>query len=225
MTDIKQFYDNNGFPGIYSIDQLTQEINNRYLNLIDKSIAQLGPNKKILDVGCGTGLVSNYLALRHSTNDFLAIDFANSVNFAKQFAINNNITNIQFCQIDFLDFDHHDQFDAVICQGVLHHIPNSTAAIKKIKYFSNNLIILGLYHPWGKVVKKYFKIDYQSNILEEDQENNPFEITYTVENVRNLFSEFKLINSYPCAINIVSHIESLLNYRNGGLITYVFKRE
>ena len=46
----------------------------------------------------------------------------------------------------------------------------------------------------------------------------------TCSQIKHMLPEFNLINSYPSSINIVSHIESFFNYRNGGLITYIFER-
>ena len=80
---------------------------------------------------------------------------------------------------------------------------------------NNGLFIIGLYHPWGKMLQKLLPIQYHNNVLEEDQEKNPFELSFTKKQVVNMFKGFKLIDSNP---------SPLLNWRNGGLTVYVFRK-
>ena len=79
---------------------------------------------------------------------------------------------------------------------------------------NNGLFIIGLYHPWGKMLQKLLPIQYQSNVLQEDQEKNPFELSFTKKQVVNMFKGFKLIDSNP---------STYVNWRNGGLTVYVFR--
>jgi hypothetical protein len=48
-------------------------------------------------------------------------------------------------------------------------------------------LILGVYHPWGKLVKKLFNINYKNNILYQDQECHPYETAFTISQVKKLF--------------------------------------
>jgi 2-polyprenyl-3-methyl-5-hydroxy-6-metoxy-1,4-benzoquinol methylase len=221
MNVVQEFYNQVNFPGPYQIEQL-KSISNRYLMLIDNALQN---GQTVLDVGCGTGLITNLFALKYPDSQFTAMDFASGIEFGKKFAKDNNITNIQFCRENFLETTINNKYDVVICQGVLHHIPDANQALATLKKLSKNTLILGLYHPWGKQAKKWFDIDYGNEILRLDQEEHPYETSYTCSQVKRMLPEFNLINSYPSSINIVSHIESLFNYRNGGLITYIFERK
>lgn len=221
MLSVQNFYNRINFPGPYQIDQL-KDINNRYLLCIDRALHN---GQNVLDVGCGTGLISNLFGIRYPDSTFTAIDFADSINFGRQFAKVHGIKNVQFYQENFLEYDINTEYDVVICQGVLHHMPDSVAALNKLKQASKNILILGLYHPWGKKLKQWVNIDYRNETLKLDQEDHPFETAYTCSQVKAMLPEFTLIGSYPSNINIISHIESFFNYRNGGLITYIFERK
>ena len=228
-NSIQQFYNQNPFPGLYSIEQLNNyedKIQNKYLNVIDNVIRNRSSNLQILDIGCGTGLISNLFSLRYPSNNFVGIDFSDGINFARRFAETNNIKNINFVRENFINFENTDQFDIVICQGVLHHMPNSIAAIANIKKLikPEGILILGLYHPYGKIAKKIFSINYKSLVLYKDQELNPFEISYSVREVKELFKEFSIVNYTPSILGNVA-IRAFFNYRNGGLVTYIMERK
>ena len=63
-----------------------------------------------------------------------------------------------------------------MCQGVLHHIPAYNEVLQRLKSMLNptGIFIIGLYHPWGKMLQKLLPIQYQSDVLEEDQEKKSF---------------------------------------------------
>ena len=90
---IKQFYSKLGFPGTYSFDDIKfydeEGIHNIYLKQIDSFLAH---GQEVLDVGCGTGMVSNLFAYRYRSN-FTAVDFSDSIDYAREFANNHCINN------------------------------------------------------------------------------------------------------------------------------------
>jgi ubiquinone/menaquinone biosynthesis C-methylase UbiE len=116
-------------------------------------------------------------------------------------------------------------FDVVICQGVLHHIPNYHKALEILVNFvkPGGTLILGLYHPAGKIIKKIFQVDYGNDVLFQDQELNPFEISLTLDQIKESLEEFTLCQAYPRYLNNY-WIPSFLNYKNGGLVTYVLQK-
>ena len=222
---IKQFYNCIGFPGKYTMDQLLKygdPVENPYLHIIE---SQINSNQKILDAGCGTGLTTNLFSIRHPTCEFVGVDFSDSVDWAKSFGKQHSIANAKFIKQDLLDIDFNESFDIVICQGVLHHVPKYETVLSTLKQLVNpgGKLILGLYHPAGKIVKKFLDIDYKSSILFQDQELNPFELSFTFNQVCELTREFDFKQAYPRLLNNFS-IPALFNYKNGGLITYIFEK-
>jgi len=223
MDKIKKFYDSNNFPGLYtseSLDYHMDGIRNPYLKVIDRAIRSSNA-KTVLDLGCGTGFITNFFAKKYPDIQFTGVDFASSIDHARKIAKINNSSNVKFVKKDILNFDNQKKFDLVICQGVLHHIPDHTNAVKRILSLVKNDLIIGLYHPMGKVFKKIFKINYGDKVLHDDQENHPYETAFTKNGVKNMFSKFEISSSYP---GWLIRLRSLFNYRNGGLVTYYMTR-
>jgi 2-polyprenyl-3-methyl-5-hydroxy-6-metoxy-1,4-benzoquinol methylase len=225
MNAVKQFYDQLQFPGTYTLaglDYHSPKIRNPYLKVIDQ---QLTKPCSVLDIGCGTGLITNLFARRYPDIQFTGVDFSNSIDYAIEFSHKHLIKNATFVKQDFLQYKDTVQYDIIICQGVLHHIPNYQLAIDRMVSLlkPNGCLILSVYHPWGKLAKKIFNIDYKNYILHQDQENHPHETTFTLPQIQKLFPKFKLSNAYPSSINTYINVYALVNYRNGGLTTYVLE--
>ena len=224
---IQEFYDQVCFPGFYTQEELNYHrpnIQNPYLLEIDRSLLDANT---ILDVGCGSGLITNLFADRYPDKTFTAIDFSAGIDYAIHFSQQHNIRNTKFIKHDFTTFNTTEKFDTVICQGVLHHMPNYLANIEKLKDLVNlnGILVLGVYHPLGKLAKKYFLINYRNAILYKDQELNPYETAFSFSQIKKMLgNQYKLLHAYPSTIPILAEAKSLLNYRNGGLITSLWKK-
>jgi 2-polyprenyl-3-methyl-5-hydroxy-6-metoxy-1,4-benzoquinol methylase len=222
---IKNFYSKIQFPGHYTLNSLNYHnpiIRNPYLKLIDSWLTN---GTQVLDVGCGTGLISNLFAMKYKKLTFTGIDFSNSIDYAHDFSVQHGISNVKFLKEDFLNFTTDKKYNIIICQGVLHHIPEYNLALSKLKslLLPGGTIIIGLYHPWGKIIKKYVNINYQNEILRQDQECNVYETSFLIDEVKNMFFDFELTDQYPVYKGLLAKVKALTNYKNGGLITYVFK--
>jgi 2-polyprenyl-3-methyl-5-hydroxy-6-metoxy-1,4-benzoquinol methylase len=81
----------------------------------------------VLDVGCGSGRWSKFLA--HKVNFIEAIDPSDAVYSAVQ--LTQNIPNIRITKagVDSIPFSN-NSFDFVFSLGVLHHIPDTKAAMQ-----------------------------------------------------------------------------------------------
>lgn len=219
--EVKEFYSKLQFPGHYTMEDILyydEIVCNDYLKFYDESVSCCNT---VLDVGCGSGFIVNFLAYRHKNIQFTAIDFGDGIDFAKNFSKNNNINNITYHKVDFLSWNTTDKYDLVFCNGVLHHIPNQTKAIQKLKSLSNQNLMLGVYNKYGKIAKKIFPIDASSNILYLDQEKCPFEVSYTDNQFRNMFNEYRVTSIYPNILGKFVNTRNLFNHRNGGLTVYL----
>lgn len=97
------------------------------LGFSKEEFAIFAKNKNALEVGCGGGQLSVFLASYF--NSVTAIDISDSsLNMAKQECLIRGIKNISFLQADLYDesFLQNNimKYDFVLCYGVLHHTGN-----------------------------------------------------------------------------------------------------
>jgi 2-polyprenyl-3-methyl-5-hydroxy-6-metoxy-1,4-benzoquinol methylase len=178
----------------------------------------------VLDVGCGTGLVSNLFADKYKNSNFTAVDFSDSIDYASKFASSNGINNVKWIKKDFLEFKTNKKYDIIICCGVLHHIPEYKKALTKIKSLlkPGGKLLLAVYNPYGKILKRFFNINYNCDILYQDQEKNPFELSFSNKQVHNMCSDLKFQSANPSISNRFVDFLSCFNSENGGLVLYIF---
>ena len=123
-----------------------EEINiagNQYFDIVSKSI--LNKNNTVLDIGCGSGRWTKFIANKVKLVE--AVDPSEAV-FSANY-LNKNEKNVRVTQASVSNIPFNDNtFDFVICLGVLHHIPNTQQAlidvVKKIK--NGGSILLYLYY-------------------------------------------------------------------------------
>jgi SAM-dependent methyltransferase len=86
----------------------------------------LSIESKILIAGCGTGRQAVKRALEFPDAAITAIDVSEaSLRYARQRCVTLNIRNVRFLNLDLHNIsDLNEQFDAIWCSGVLHHLPN-----------------------------------------------------------------------------------------------------
>ena len=224
--DVKNFYSRLQFPGPYSKEDIqfhSPVPANPFLTVINNSIT---PNATVLDIGCGSGYIANLMAVNNPSCQFTGVDFSDAIQYAKAFAVQNQISNIVYKQQDFLTYQSKQPYDVIMCQGVLHHIPKFEQAIAKIKSLCHDrsTIVLGLYHPAGKILKKFLTLNYVTDILRQDQEDVPFEITFTERTIKQYFSEYTLVDQYPKNPVLDFVCRPLQFSKNGGLVTYILKK-
>ena len=173
MTKSEKFFVNNGiFNLIYK-----KTVYSSFLNFIDRDI-----KGKLLEIGCGIGKTTHFLAEKCNKLKITAIDYDNKqIQIAN---INKKFKNIKFEQGDAtaLNFKK-ESFEYVIETNVLHHIKNYEDAIKEIRrvlkkkgyfylmdisqYFFGLSMIRLLFPPESYITK---------NILIDKLENNGFKV-------------------------------------------------
>ena len=226
-SQIQTFYSKIKFPGLYDLDDLNfyqERIDNKFLSVYNTGIHD---SERILDIGCGTGFITNFLAIKNPNIRIDAIDFSDGIEFAQEFTAENNIKNVTYYKEDFFKFIPTHQYDCIICNGVLHHMPKYKDAIDKIKTMitPSGRLILGVYNYYGKSIKKIFPVTYRSELLRTDQEDVPYETNFTNKEFLNYFKEFKINTIHPSINNQLVDITNLMNYANGGLTVYNLTRE
>lgn len=120
---------------------------------------------KVLDVGCGEGFYSIYLAKKGF--EVTAIDLAeNAIKLAKQNAEENGV-RIKFIAMDVSDIEKlNEKFDFILEWAILHHLPHK----KKERYVKN---LSKLLNKNGK----YLSVSFNINDRKSDKGKNFKEIT------------------------------------------------
>ena len=141
-----------------------ERMGNEYFDILDH--ASVNTNSYVLDVGCGTGRWSYYLSPKVKFIE--AIDPSDAVFSAANLTSaqpNIRVTKAGVDNIPFAD----NSFDFIFSLGVLHHIPDTPMAIKKIyeKIKPGGYFLVYLYYNLdnrGRVYKAIFRL---SNSIRE----------------------------------------------------------
>jgi len=152
---VKQFYEDTPFPnydGLDTRDRLRRKASASVAGkLLDE---QLPDGCKILEAGCGTGQMSNYLAM-HRGRTVIGSDICfNSLRLANEFRSRFSINNASFVQMNLFDpFFKKHSFDVVISNGVLHHTVDAAAAFHSIQRLvkPGGYVLIGLYNWLGRL--------------------------------------------------------------------------
>tara|TARA_B100000780_G_C21111443_1_gene449176 strand:+ start:1358 stop:2245 length:888 start_codon:yes stop_codon:yes gene_type:complete len=152
---ISEFYNEKPFPNYKANENMISFLDRGNKNIFIKKLkSHIGMGKKILEVGCGTGQVSNYLAAQ-TNNQVFGLDLGiNSLNIGKEFADKNDIKNVFFINGDlFEDIFEEEKFDVIYCSGVLHHTDQPKEGFKNLVRLlkPNGIIIIGLYNWYGRI--------------------------------------------------------------------------
>ncbi|MEY3416915.1 MAG: hypothetical protein RL711_1060 [Bacteroidota bacterium] len=98
-------------------------INVRHLTIYN-NIKKLGlnPDSKILEIGCGIGNFTHFIASQITTGKIVAVDISpRSIEIAK--STYKDKPNMEFMVSDMSDFERPEKFDIVVLPDVLEHIP------------------------------------------------------------------------------------------------------
>ena len=224
---VTDFYKDNPFPNYKNEDNKASILNSGDKNYLAKIFKNfVGFNKKVLEIGCGTGQLSAYFAIG-TNNQIIGLDpTLASLQLATKFSSENNLKNIKFVNADiFDDVFKENSFDYIWCNGVLHHTKDPYGAFKiSIKYLKKNgYILIGLYNKVGRIrthIRKYIyrlfgkkiilkidpilrkkklKSDDQIDAWIRDQYIHPVESTHSYDEVLKWFKDNNIdfINSIP----------------------------
>ena len=119
---VKQFYEKTPFPNYDDLDTRRALMEKAREGLFARLLSEQIPyNARVLEIGCGTGQLTNFFAIAHRTA--LGTDVClNSLRLAQKFKTEHGLDRASFAQMNLFHPALTDSFfDVVISNGVLHH--------------------------------------------------------------------------------------------------------
>jgi SAM-dependent methyltransferase len=152
---VKAFYEETPFPnydGFDSRESLAAKARRgAFAALLD---AQLADGALVLEAGCGTGQLSNFLGMSPKRKVFAGDVCLNSLRLGKAFADRFKIRNVGFLQMNLFRPPFRDGvFDVVVSNGVLHHTGDCEGGFRSLlaKVKPGGHILIGLYNSYGRL--------------------------------------------------------------------------
>jgi len=225
VTDImKSFYEKTPFPNYEDLESVGDLIEKAKRSIFMYLLNEQVPfNIRVLEVGCGTGQLTNFLS--SASRIVFGVDMClNSLKLAQNFKEKNNLKRAGFYQMNlFRPVFKDESFPLIICSGVLHHTSDPFRGFQSISRLvkKGGYIVIGLYNKYGRILtdirRTIFKItgerfmfldpqlrrddisDTKKHAWFLDQYKNPHESKHSIEEVLSWFdsSGFDFINSIP----------------------------
>ena len=105
-------------------------------------------------MGCGTGQLTNFLGI--SCRRVVGTDMClNSLRLAEKFRREHGLSRVRFVQMNlFKPCFKPQQFDVVLCNGVLHHTADPRGGFESIQRLvkPGGYIVIGLYNKYGRLM-------------------------------------------------------------------------
>jgi SAM-dependent methyltransferase len=156
VTDVvKSFYEETPFPNYDDFDSVASLARKAREGIFARMLdQQVPPGTRILECGCGTGQLSNFLSLSNRT--VFATDLCvNSLRLGQGFARQHQLSRVRFVQMNlFRPVFKPGSFHLVISNGVLHHTSDPFEAFRSISALvkPGGFILVGLYHKYGRLI-------------------------------------------------------------------------
>jgi len=229
VTDaIKSFYEETPFPNYEETDSVwrlkEKAEKGVFARLLDE---QIPAGAIVLEAGCGTAQLSNFLGIRAVRTVFGTDICLNSLKLGQDFRLHNKLDNVRLIQMNlFRPVFPPACFDAVICNGVLHHTSDPYLGFQTLAGLvkPGGVIVIGLYNTWGRLttdLRRWFfkltggrfqKLDPRirkdpTNALRKktwflDQYKNPHESKHSIGEVQGWFKKtgIEFLSSIPKAV-------------------------
>ena len=209
---MEQFYSQNPFPNYDDMETtgslIEKSLSRGFPEMLNRSIPL---HATVLEVGCGTGQLGNFLSIPKRT--MISVDITwNSLLLGQKFKAENELQNVSFGQMNLFRLPlRPESFDVVICSGVLHHTNEPYKGFQRLIPLvkTGGHLVIGLYNRFGRfqnriraVLAKVFgervaNLDpYLTGMKVEadkrqswfmDQYRNPHESMHTIDQVLRWF--------------------------------------
>jgi SAM-dependent methyltransferase len=224
---VRHFYERAPFPGYPPRDSLAwlraRAGRSEFARLLDRAIPG---DARILEIGCGTGQMSLYLA--RADRVVIGADLTRaSLLLGAEAARRFGLDRVRFIETDLRRPGlRAGSFDVVYSSGVLHHTPDPRASFARIAQLARpgGMIVLGLYNAFARIplrlrrviarLSGYRVIPFDPVLRDRaneparreawlrDQYRHPEEHRHTLAEVQGWFEEngVEYVRAYPSAL-------------------------
>lgn len=224
---VREFYARAPFPGYPKRDSLgslrARAGRSEFARRLDESIPG---DAVVLDLGCGTGQLSLFLASAERT--VVGADLARpSLELARAAAGRYGIERVLFVETDLRSPGlARGRFDVVVCSGVLHHTPDPAASFASAARLvaPGGVLVVGLYNtyarlphrlrraaarltgfrwiPWDPVLRRRRSDPGRREAWLRDQYRHVEEHRHTLREVRRWFHDngLEYLRAFPSAL-------------------------
>lgn len=162
---VQAFYEETPFPNYDEHESARSLIDKSRSGLYACRLNESIPyNSTVLDVGCGTGQLANFLGM--SCRRVVGTDASMaSLRLGEAFRKKHSLSRVRFLQMNlFRPALKPEQFDVVICNGVLHHTADPfrgfTTITRLVK--PGGHVVVGLYNRYGRLMsglrRSFFRV-------------------------------------------------------------------
>jgi len=167
VTDsVKAFYEETPFPNYDDFDTAeslrTKAEHGFFARFLDEQIPH---GSKVLECGCGTGQLSNFLGMAWGRSVFASDLSLNSLRLANTFRRRHDIRGVCFVQMNlFRPVFRPESVDLVISNGVLHHTSDPYLGLRTILTClkKGGFVIVGLYNAYGRLTTDFRRFLFHS---------------------------------------------------------------
>ena len=152
---VREFYEETPFPNYEDMESIEDLIakaeRGRFARLLND---QLPFNARVLEVGCGTGQLSNYLGVAQRSL-FGADMTMNSLRLANGFRERHGLDNVGFYQMNLYRPPFKEEaFDVVLCNGVLCATAEPYRGFQSVSRLvrRGGYLLIGTYNTYGRII-------------------------------------------------------------------------
>jgi len=224
---VRRFYERAPFPAYPPRDSIewlrARAERSEFAHQLDRAIPG---DARVLDLGCGTGQMSLYLASRAERLVIGADLTRASLQLGAAAARRFGLERVQFVETDLQRPGlRRGSFDVVYSSGVLHHTPDPRASFARMARLARpgGMIIVGLYNAFARipfrvrqVIARWSGYRWMSDAVLRDREHepqrkeawtrdqyqHPEEHLHTLGEVQRWFEEngVEYVRAYPSAL-------------------------